>query len=261
MYPILMRLADRGQVETAWEEHPPRGRPPRHLYRLSPAGAELVAELRAELPRRAVAAAGEGHDGIAPNACSPSRRRGCRRGVPSGVRRCAPSSPRSTTPTRGGASRAVRRRPRSRKALGLRIAFAFGTGVVVAALTLTASRMQLQAGGPGVLSVTVPVPAFLLLTVGFWPARGALVPLRPGDRLPRAGRGFLACPRSSRSKDWSGWTATACSCSTAIHRGIPSTARRRPGPLHHGHVARAPDLLAAVAGLGAALGTRLVSRA
>jgi DNA-binding PadR family transcriptional regulator len=48
MYPILMRLADRGQVETAWEEEPPRGRPPRHLYRLSPAGAEVVAELRAD---------------------------------------------------------------------------------------------------------------------------------------------------------------------------------------------------------------------
>ena len=43
VYPILMRLADRGQVETAWEQDPPRGRPPRHLYRLSPAGAELVA--------------------------------------------------------------------------------------------------------------------------------------------------------------------------------------------------------------------------
>ena len=47
MYPILMRLADRGQVETAWEQDPPRGRPPRHLYRLSPAGAELVGQLRA----------------------------------------------------------------------------------------------------------------------------------------------------------------------------------------------------------------------
>ncbi len=47
VYPILMRLADRGQVETAWEQDPPRGRPPRHLYRLSPAGAELVGQLRA----------------------------------------------------------------------------------------------------------------------------------------------------------------------------------------------------------------------
>jgi len=53
MYPILMRLADRGQVETAWEQEPPRGRPARHLYRLSPAGAELAADLRAE--RSAVA--------------------------------------------------------------------------------------------------------------------------------------------------------------------------------------------------------------
>ena len=48
MYPILMRLADGGQVETAWESDVPRGRPPRHLYRLSPAGTELVAKLRAE---------------------------------------------------------------------------------------------------------------------------------------------------------------------------------------------------------------------
>ena len=47
MYPILMRLADRGQVETSWETDAPRGRPPRHLYRLSSAGTELVAELPA----------------------------------------------------------------------------------------------------------------------------------------------------------------------------------------------------------------------
>ena len=46
VYPILMRLADRGQVETTWEQNPARGRPPRHLYRLAPAGAELVGELR-----------------------------------------------------------------------------------------------------------------------------------------------------------------------------------------------------------------------
>lgn len=38
MYPILMRLADRGQLETRWEtEHVP-GRPARHLYRLTDAG-------------------------------------------------------------------------------------------------------------------------------------------------------------------------------------------------------------------------------
>lgn len=55
VYPILMRLAERGQVETAWETDPPAGRPARHLYRLSDAGAELAGELRkaaiAEVPR------------------------------------------------------------------------------------------------------------------------------------------------------------------------------------------------------------------
>jgi PadR family transcriptional regulator PadR len=33
MYPILMRLADRGLLETNWESDVPVGRPPRHLYR------------------------------------------------------------------------------------------------------------------------------------------------------------------------------------------------------------------------------------
>jgi PadR family transcriptional regulator, regulatory protein PadR len=47
VYPILMRLAERGQVETTWETDPPAGRPARHLYRLSDAGTELADELRA----------------------------------------------------------------------------------------------------------------------------------------------------------------------------------------------------------------------
>ncbi len=59
VYPILIRLAERGQVETAWEQAAPSGRPPRHLYRLSPAGAELVAELRAELLAAGDAAPGQ----------------------------------------------------------------------------------------------------------------------------------------------------------------------------------------------------------
>jgi PadR family transcriptional regulator PadR len=46
VYPILMRLAEREQVETAWETDPPAGRPARHLYRLSDAGAELAKKLR-----------------------------------------------------------------------------------------------------------------------------------------------------------------------------------------------------------------------
>jgi DNA-binding PadR family transcriptional regulator len=46
LYPILVRLADRGLLETSWE--PGRdSRPPRHLYRLSSAGREYVAALAA----------------------------------------------------------------------------------------------------------------------------------------------------------------------------------------------------------------------
>jgi len=47
LYPILIRLAERGLVETAWEQEAPSGRPPRHLYRLSADGAEYVRALRA----------------------------------------------------------------------------------------------------------------------------------------------------------------------------------------------------------------------
>jgi PadR family transcriptional regulator PadR len=45
MYPILIRLADRGLLETAWESDAPSGRPPRHLYRLTGPGLALAAEL------------------------------------------------------------------------------------------------------------------------------------------------------------------------------------------------------------------------
>lgn len=47
IYPILIRLAERGLVETGWEQDPPRGRPPRHLYRLSPAGTGYLTTLGA----------------------------------------------------------------------------------------------------------------------------------------------------------------------------------------------------------------------
>jgi PadR family transcriptional regulator len=43
LYPLLGRLAGRGLLETQWEEDPPEGRPRRHLYRLTAAGAELAA--------------------------------------------------------------------------------------------------------------------------------------------------------------------------------------------------------------------------
>jgi PadR family transcriptional regulator len=48
LYPILIRLTDRGLMEAAWETEPPAGRPPRHLYRLTGAGIKLAAELARE---------------------------------------------------------------------------------------------------------------------------------------------------------------------------------------------------------------------
>lgn len=45
LYPILMRLADRGLLEARWEADAPVGRPPRHLYRLTGAGEALAAEV------------------------------------------------------------------------------------------------------------------------------------------------------------------------------------------------------------------------
>src|SRR5690242_21536852 len=38
LYPILIRLADRGLVEACWEQEPTPGRPRRHLYRLTATG-------------------------------------------------------------------------------------------------------------------------------------------------------------------------------------------------------------------------------
>ncbi len=38
LYPILMRLGERGYLETEWTEPAKEGRPPRHMYRLTEAG-------------------------------------------------------------------------------------------------------------------------------------------------------------------------------------------------------------------------------
>jgi len=52
LYPILVRLADRGLLETSWETAQ-GSRPPRHLYRLTLSGREYVAALPAASPSRA----------------------------------------------------------------------------------------------------------------------------------------------------------------------------------------------------------------
>ncbi len=49
LYPILIRLADRGLVEACWQEEPVPGRPRRHLYRLTADGlASATAATAAE---------------------------------------------------------------------------------------------------------------------------------------------------------------------------------------------------------------------
>ncbi len=44
LYPILMRLEQRGWLETQWETPPPGGRPPRHMYRLTAGGRACATE-------------------------------------------------------------------------------------------------------------------------------------------------------------------------------------------------------------------------
>ena len=55
LYPILVRLSDRGLLEAKWEENSPAGRPPRHLYRLTAEGLEHATALdnRGSARRRA----------------------------------------------------------------------------------------------------------------------------------------------------------------------------------------------------------------
>src|SRR5215467_253753 len=60
MYPILIRLADRGLLETSWETERVPGRPARHLYRLTGAGrayaGSAAAAARAASPAPAAGA-------------------------------------------------------------------------------------------------------------------------------------------------------------------------------------------------------------
>src|SRR5881392_3238381 len=61
LYPILIRLADRGLVEARWEDEQPAGRPRRHLYRLTPDGlaaAEAALAEQNRLQHRRTAAVG-----------------------------------------------------------------------------------------------------------------------------------------------------------------------------------------------------------
>jgi DNA-binding PadR family transcriptional regulator len=48
LYPILMRLGDRGLLESRWQPSPEPGRPPRHMYRLTAQGVAFAREQLAE---------------------------------------------------------------------------------------------------------------------------------------------------------------------------------------------------------------------
>ena len=50
LYPILMRLADRGWLEASWEDEQPAGRPRRHLYRLTSEGVARSSKALAAAP-------------------------------------------------------------------------------------------------------------------------------------------------------------------------------------------------------------------
>jgi PadR family transcriptional regulator, regulatory protein PadR len=64
LYPILIRLAERGLVEACWEDGQPAGRPRRHLYRLSSDGlAAARAALAVAAPERHRRAAAAGRAG------------------------------------------------------------------------------------------------------------------------------------------------------------------------------------------------------
>jgi DNA-binding PadR family transcriptional regulator len=45
LYPLLMRLEAQGLLQARWVESPQAGRPPRHVYSLTPAGRAWVASL------------------------------------------------------------------------------------------------------------------------------------------------------------------------------------------------------------------------
>lgn len=50
IYPLLMRLASEGMLDASWQADGMQGRPPRHIYRLTPAGQALAASLAGDAP-------------------------------------------------------------------------------------------------------------------------------------------------------------------------------------------------------------------
>lgn len=59
LYPVLMRLADRGLVESEWQPPVPPARVPRHAYRLTAAGEALARQI-APAPNSSSSVSGKG---------------------------------------------------------------------------------------------------------------------------------------------------------------------------------------------------------
>ncbi len=60
LYPILMRLCERGALESKWQPAALEGRPPRHMYRLTAAGLVFARDSLAAQPAgRRVESSGE----------------------------------------------------------------------------------------------------------------------------------------------------------------------------------------------------------
>jgi PadR family transcriptional regulator, regulatory protein PadR len=74
LYPILIRLADRGLVEASWQEEPQPGRPRRHLYRLTADG--LASAAGALASAAAAAQAAQKRQPAGRGAAQPGRRSG-----------------------------------------------------------------------------------------------------------------------------------------------------------------------------------------
>jgi len=52
LYPVLVRLSDQGLLEAEWRDADKPGRPPRHVYRLTPAGLAFAREQIAPAGRK-----------------------------------------------------------------------------------------------------------------------------------------------------------------------------------------------------------------
>lgn len=52
LYPLMIRLTDRGYLESRWEQASVAGRPPRHLYRLTATGHQYAAQAAHDAARQ-----------------------------------------------------------------------------------------------------------------------------------------------------------------------------------------------------------------